>query len=122
MMLSKNFHLCELICKCGCESHSLTKLKELATNLQHIRDLYDSPIWVNSAYRCPKHNAAVGGVVHSTHTRHLASDLRAVNQKHQVAITSAIHELIADEIIPDGGLCMYDSFIHVDFRGERSRW
>ena len=56
MRLTKNFSLKEFECKCGdCKmpSEVLANIKIVAINLQILRDYVDTPITVNSAYRCP---------------------------------------------------------------------
>ena len=42
---------------------------------QFIRDELGVPVMVNSGYRCSEHNARVGGVKGSYHTKGLAADL-----------------------------------------------
>ena len=41
---------------------------------QAVRNAYGNPINVTSCYRCPRHNASVGGVVTSRHIRGQAFD------------------------------------------------
>ena len=49
----------------------------LAKNvLQPLRDAYGKSIVLNSGYRCPKLNNAVGGVSNSQHTLGMAADIR----------------------------------------------
>lgn len=48
----------------------------LMGRLDEIREGYGKPIYINSAYRCPKLNQAVGGVSSSYHQLGLAADLR----------------------------------------------
>lgn len=43
--------------------------------LEPVRERLGRPITVNSGYRCPIHNAAVGGVANSQHLRGEAADL-----------------------------------------------
>lgn len=47
--------------------------------LQEIRDAWGSGINVNSGYRCPKLNHAVGGSATSSHMSFLAADIRPSN-------------------------------------------
>ena len=57
--------------------------KELVLNVQALidnvldplREWYGKPIPVNSGYRCPELNKAVGGVTNSYHLRGMAADL-----------------------------------------------
>lgn len=50
-------------------------LNRLADYLDTIREKLGKPILVNSGYRCPMLNKAVGGVVNSQHQKGLAADL-----------------------------------------------
>ena len=51
-------------------------IQYLMGRLDEIREGYGKPIYINSAYRCPKLNEAVGGVSSSYHQLGLAADLR----------------------------------------------
>lgn len=56
-------------------------LKELISFLNPIREKWGSGIRVNSGYRCPELNKAVGGVDTSAHMLGYAADLYPVNDK-----------------------------------------
>jgi uncharacterized protein YcbK (DUF882 family) len=64
MMLSEHFTLAEFRCRCGCGGESkpeiLVNLKKVAAMLEQVRQACGGRA-VTSGYRCPKHNAAVGG-------------------------------------------------------------
>lgn len=87
--LTKNFSLLELTksetaAKRGILNdptpEALKNLERLATDvLQPIREKYGHPIKVNSAYRGPKLNAAVGGSKTSSHMVGLAADIEATS-------------------------------------------
>ena len=51
-------------------------IQYLMDRLDEIREGYGKPIFINSAYRCPKLNQSVGGVSSSYHQLGLAADLR----------------------------------------------
>lgn len=53
----------------------VNNLNILMEQLDKIREKYGKPIYVNSGYRCPKLNAAVGGVKTSQHQLGVAVDL-----------------------------------------------
>ena len=93
--------------------------RELIVMLNAIRSRYGKPIVVNSGYRSPEHNATVGGVKNSYHTLGLAADIRPLSENR-----SDLTELqaICDEMNPRGGVGFYDTFVHVDVRGEHARW
>jgi uncharacterized protein YcbK (DUF882 family) len=53
--------------------------KLIANVLQPLRDKYGKPIIVDSGYRCPKLNTAVGGAKISQHLYGQAADIRTVS-------------------------------------------
>lgn len=53
--------------------HSLRVLVQEV--LDPLRDAYGAPIYVNSGYRCPELNRAVGGSPGSHHLRGMAADI-----------------------------------------------
>lgn len=116
-----NFAWDELSCKCGCGTLPLSvkrNLQRLAPALQALRDAA-GPLFVTSAYRCPRHNTAVGGAKDSQHTFGLAADV--------VSRTKSPAELadLADKIpaFHKGGIGRYVSWTHVDVRPNGpARW
>lgn len=114
--LSANFHLREWTCKCGkCQVQKVDP--EMVEKLQRLREKLGCAVRVGSAYRCPSHNAAVGGVKNSTHLAGSAADC-----------TSAVHspaELadIAESMGIFGGIGRYSTFTHLDNRKDGpARW
>lgn len=53
----------------------------VANVLDPLRDAWGKPIVVNSGYRCPKLNRAVGGVARSQHTKGEAADIRTLSNR-----------------------------------------
>lgn len=87
MQLSKNFSKEELTNSITAkqlgisnepDENAMFYLYQLADTLQKIRDEYGKPIVVNSAYRCPSLNKAVGGAANSDHKFGCAADIRSV--------------------------------------------
>ena len=70
---SNNFNVSEFACKCGCGFNIIDQ--RIINMAQTIRDALGVPVRVNSGCRCDKHNAKVGGVKGSKHTKGLAADL-----------------------------------------------
>lgn len=54
----------------------LSNLDYIMDQLDTIREGYGKPIVINSGYRCPELNKAVGGVSNSYHQKGLAVDIR----------------------------------------------
>lgn len=89
--------------------------------LQQIRDLVNVPMSITSAYRCPDHNEKVGGAKNSQHKLGSAADLQAKGVKPQ-DLHAAILDLVSAKRIPEGGLGLYNSFVHYDIRPQKARW
>ncbi len=123
MKLTDNFSLHEFECNCGCEMPEgvLKNIKIVASNLQELRDTIDKPIKLTNAYRCPEHNAKVGGVTSSQHIKGLAADIQVKNLKPSDVADLVEHEMVNGKL-KQGGVGRYDTFTHVDFRGYNARW
>lgn len=122
MKLSKNFTLSEFASHDGAPfpPDVLTNLQELAKNLQALRDYLGCPLKINSGYRSPAHNKAVGGAEKSQHVLGKAADI-SCNKYTPEQVHAAIQHLIKTGKMQDGGLGRYDSFIHYDIHTPR-RW
>jgi len=123
MNLTKNFNKSEFDCNCGCEMPEdvLFEIQKLAAQLQTIRDFIRKPVKLTNAYRCPKHNKAVGGVSNSQHILGKASDLVVKNLSTDKVYT-ALDRLMDGKFISQGGLGKYNTFTHYDIRGHEARW
>lgn len=123
MRLSKNFTKREFKSKDGhpMPDDVLANIKELASNLQVLRDFLGEPIRINSAYRSPAHNKAIGGVKNSQHVLGRAADIK-VKDIETKDLYLIIDSLILDGKMKDGGLGLYDTFVHYDIRGSKARW
>ena len=74
----KWFSMNEFECHCGCRMPDNARANIVALVEQVLdpaRERYGKPVCVNSGYRCARHNAAVGGVANSQHTRGEAADI-----------------------------------------------
>jgi len=126
MKLTKNFTLQEFACNDATHTlptgSALTNIKELAQNLQILRDHLGVSIRINSGYRTVAHNEKQPG--HSKVSQHLygrAADLH-VDGIAPAAIADAIERLIAEGKMKQGGIGKYRTFTHYDIRGTRARW
>ena len=57
--------------------------------LDKCRDIAGIPFRINSGYRTAEHNALVGGIVGSSHTKGLAVDISAVSSTERYTIINA---------------------------------
>lgn len=90
---------------------------DLLNLLNRIRRKWGRPIIVNSGYRSPEWNKKVGGVDGSYHTKGLAADIRPEHQQDLIDLQDLCLDLNLD-----GGVGLYDTFVHVDARGTKARW
>ena len=117
---TKNFKVSEFACKCGC---GFNKIDQRVMNMaQTIRDELGVPVRVNSGCRCEKHNASVGGVKGSKHTKGFAADLSC--SLGSVKMFETVKKLHSEGKLPDLDYCIrYKNFIHIDCGGLRiSLW
>ena len=121
--MTKNFKLKEFECKCGCDMplEVYENIIKLASQLQFLRDYTGRPITINSAYRCPEHNAKVGGSKTSQHLLGKAADITIQSLK-PAEVYALIEELIDMGHMLQGGLGLYDTFVHIDIRKTKARW
>ncbi len=121
--LTNNFWLHEFACHDGTPvpASLMGNVKELAANLQVLRDFLGEPVHINSAYRTPAHNKRIGGEPNSQHLLAKAADI-TVKSKSPSQLASIIEKLIAAGKMKQGGLGLYKGFVHTDIRGRKARW
>lgn len=115
----------EFYCKCGkCSMPQGTPPDELIDLLVQIREHYGKPITINSGYRCPTHNAKVGGATSSRHTKGDAADFVVKGVK-----TADVHKYCLEQWPNEHGIAIkhnfsneYAGFVHLDVRGKKARW
>lgn len=113
--LSLHFTDQEFACHCCGKLPEHDMNPALLELLENARSAFKQPIVIMSGYRCPKHNAEVGGAKHSQHMLGNAADIRV----HNVS-PADVHNHFSKW--HEGGLGRYDTFTHVDVRGTRVRW
>jgi len=108
-MISEHFKDSELACK-HCGRNLVTKT--LLEALEAFRSAVGKPVTVNSAYRCPEHNKAVGGAPNSQHVLGQAADVSVKGK------TPSELEAIARKIPEIRGIGRADhhGYIHIDVR------
>lgn len=115
LQLSPHFRLAEFASKDG--SDKVLVDDDLVSLLEQIREAAGGAVTINSAYRSPAHNAAVGGVSSSQHLYGRAADI--VVDGASTLLVGQIAEYYLDR---RGGIGVYQTFTHVDTRAIRSRW
>lgn len=124
MVLTNNFMLHEFLHE-GVDCIPLDvlgNLVELANNLQVLRDEIEDPLYANSGYRTPEYNAKLpNSSKNSQHILGKAADIWCKKlSAHQLYLT--IERLIRIGKMKQGGLGLYNTFVHYDIRGHRARW
>lgn len=110
----KHFKLEEFACRCcgGLPPAARANIEALVDNvLDPARQQFGRPVLVNSGYRCPKHNAEVGGVANSQHMKGEAADV-------STGSTTATRELgkIIEQLGKYDQLIYYPTFVHVSWK------
>lgn len=123
MKFSKYFELQEFASHDGAPFTPLVKknLKELAQNLDVLRDYIGKPIHINSGYRSPAQNAACDGASQSKHMLGQAADIHVLGMTPN-QVKNSIEYLISIGKMKQGGLGFYSTWIHYDVRGTKARW
>lgn len=121
--LTKSFFLKEFICKNGVcvPPEYIENVQELAKNLQVLRDFINVPVYINSGYRTKEYNKKILGSKKSQHLYAKAADIR-IKTIRPKCIYNIIEGLIRTGKMKQGGLGLYDDFIHYDIRGTKARW
>ena len=123
MKLTENFSKSEFDSKDGAEMpHDvLMNVQKLASQLQILRNNINKPISINSGYRSLEHNKAIGGVENSQHVLGKAADIKVKGISTRI-LAALIEDLINDGDMLQGGLGIYDTFVHYDIRKNQARW
>lgn len=106
--VSKNFKVKEFRCKGG-EDEILIDVDFVKDKLQKIRDHFDAPVTINSAYRTPEYNAKVKGTKASYHLQGRAFDIVVKGHTPQEVARYA-------QTLGILGIIQYNEFVHVDSR------
>lgn len=123
MQLSEHFSLAELTAseiaaRKGLENYptgvALENLSRLAEKLEEVRKVLGKPIMINSAYRSPEVNSAVGGVKTSQHCVGCAADIRVPSMTPDEVVKA----IVASRIQYDQLIREFDSWTHISIPNE----
>ena len=112
---SEHFSNAELACRhCGVNGCQ----QSIVDALEAFRAAVGRPVIVDSAYRCPDHNKAVGGVPDSEHVQGIAADIRvsgliASELEYTARTIPSIHGI---------GRADVQRYIHIDTREKPAEW
>jgi hypothetical protein len=118
MNLSENFTLEEMIASETASRHHidqtpsnevLMNLRRLALFLEDVRKLLGKPLHINSAYRSPLANEAVGGKKTSQHCRGTAADIKVKGMTPNEVVAAIVKSgLQYDQVIRE-----FDAWTHI---------
>lgn len=126
MKLSNNFSSKEFACKgTGCCGNSSPISPILIYGLEKLRSLVckklgkETPLKINSGFRCRTYNARIGGASDSRHPLGDGADVDTPD-----GLTDKEFYGLAEKVpaFRDGGIGLYSGRIHVDCREGKARW
>lgn len=106
------FSVRELACGCGCGRGQDDMDADFMRKMEQIRVTFDRPMAVNSGFRCPRHDEAVGGSGSGCHTVGKALDIATPSSEYRMWL---IKIASAHSITRVG---MAKDFIHMDMCGK----
>lgn len=91
--------------------------------LDPVRQAWGAPITINSGYRCPALNAAVGGVATSQHTKGQAADITAGDKARNKLLFNKIVEMRSRALIDFDQLIDEADYkwVHISYRRGANR-
>jgi len=126
MKESKYFTLNEFKCKCGkCQIPEGVPSDQLIDILTDIREHFGCPVIINSGYRCPSHNARIGGAKKSQHTIGSAADIVVKGIKTKIVYDYVIRKYGKEPLgiaVKWNSTNPFGGFVHIDTRGYIARW
>lgn len=125
MKLSQHFTLDELTISESADrlgldntpnNEALLNLRRLAAFLEEVRKVLGKPIRINSAYRSPEVNKAVGGSATSQHCFGCAADIRV----NDMTPDQVVRAIIAAKLPYDQVIREFDRWTHVSIPNKPS--
>lgn len=104
-LITPHFKKAELACPC-CGKFNMPK--EMLDFIERVRNNYGRPMKINSAVRCPMHNAKVKGKPSSAHLLGLAIDVHCVDARFRKEL------IVAATLAGVKGLGLAKTFLHLD--------
>lgn len=112
--VGKHFKVKEFACRDGSQVVFIDEY--LVSILDILRNQIGKPVHVNSGYRTPTRNKAVGGAKYSYHMRGMAADIR-VNDMSAKEVANKLNKIVPAEC----GIIVYNNWVHFDVRKSKYR-
>ena len=93
----------------------------LIRTLEAFRKEIKQPVVLTSVYRSPAYNKTIGGANRSQHMAFTAADFKVAN-KTDTGDWAARLKRLREQGSFEGGIGIYNTFVHVDVRGVRADW
>jgi zinc D-Ala-D-Ala carboxypeptidase len=100
------------------DEETVGNLMILAQGLEEVRKLLGHPIHINSAYRSPKVNSAVGGSKNSAHMKGFAADFTCPGFG---TVNEVCHAILDSTINFDQCISEFGAWVHISFAPELRR-
>ena len=105
----------EFACKCGCGFDAVDF--ELITVLQDVREFFDTSVVISSGCRCQPYNTVINGSCKSKHLLAKAADIAV-----KCVLPAEVYIYLCKKYKDTYGIGLYPTFVHLDVRGEKTRW
>ena len=112
--VGQHFKVKEFACKDGSQVVFIDSY--LVSILDILRNHVGKPVIINSGYRTPTRNKAVGGAKYSYHMRGMAADIR-INGMTAKEIAKELNKIVPYEC----GIIVYNTWVHIDTRTKKYR-
>lgn len=122
-MDTRHFRTTEFNCPC-CNTSNIDS--ELLSLLELIRVKFNKRVYINSGYRCKKHNEEVQLEADSNYLPNTSRSQHMYNTAADIVVEDTkpdkVYEFL-NEIFPNHyGIGLYNTFLHIDVRKVKARW
>ena len=119
-MITANFSVHEMACKCGCGNHEMDS--EFMLMLQTLCDEMQGPLRVTSGFRCVNHNQMVSTTgINGPHTQARAADILVSGERAMRLFEKARQIGFSGIGLSQKGDHAH-RFVHIDTVGRTALW
>ena len=113
--VGQHFKVREFACRDGSQVVFIDSY--LVSILDILRNQAGKPVIINSGYRTPERNKAVGGAKYSYHMRGMAADIRIEGMTAK-EIANKLNAIVPND---ECGIIVYNTWVHIDTRTKKYR-